>query len=171
MASPREAKTTASQRKSVTKNATSITASPLAVVRALARDAPARAAACGRPLASLKTLIEALPLAVFVADDHGHYVLANAAASRMTGFSTRELCRLWVWDLTPGANERDFEVLWRAFLQQKEQRGIYQVVVKSGTVVKAVYAARAHVLPHLHVSVLRFGERRSRKRTAPSARG
>lgn len=159
-----------SQRKSATKNAMRISASPLAVVRALARDAPARAEAGDKPLAALKTLIDALPLAVFVADDRGHYVLANAAASRMTGFSTRELCRLSVWDLTPGANERDFEVLWRAFLQQKEQRGTYEIVMKPGGVVKAAYAARAHVLPHLHVSVLRFGERRRRKRTAPSAR-
>lgn len=140
-------------------------ATPLAVLRALARDAPTRAEAGEEPLAALSSLIDALPLAVLVADDQGRYVLANASASRLTGYSTRELRRLSVWDLTPGANRRDFEVLWRAFIQQKEQRGVYPIVMKSGGVVKAAYAARAHILPHLHVSVLRFGERRRRKRT------
>jgi len=138
--------------------------SPLAALRALSRDARTRAEA-QEPLDALDDLIHTLPLAALVADDEGRIVLANAAASRFTGYSTRELRRLGVWDLTPGANKRDFEVLWRAFRQQKEQRGVYEIVVKSGGVVKAAYAARAHVLPHLHVSVLRFRERRRLKRT------
>jgi len=134
---------------------------PGAVLRALKRDAQRLVGAGEKPLVALGALINSVPLAVLVADDHGRYVLANARAARLTGYSDRELRRLSVWDLTPGPAEHDFEVLWRVFIQQGEQRGRYRVVTKTGTIVTADYAARAHVLPHLHVSVLRLPELRS----------
>jgi PAS domain S-box-containing protein len=113
-------------------------------------------------LTAIRRLIDRLPLAALVADDDGHYVLTNAAGSRLTGYSPSELRRRSVWDLTPSADQRDFEVLWRAFIRQKEQRGVYEILTKSGRVRKAEYAARAHVLPHLHVTVLRPADSRRR---------
>jgi len=140
------------------------TATPLAVLRSLAREVSR--GETRDPLTAIRRLIDRLPLAALVADDDGHYVLANAAGSRLTGYSPSELRRRSVWDLTPAANQRDFEVLWRAFIRQKEQRGVYEILTKSGRVRKAEYAARAHVLPHLHVTVLRPADSRRRKRTA-----
>jgi PAS domain S-box-containing protein len=140
------------------------TATPLAVVRRLAREVSR--SETREPLTAIRRLIDRLPLAALVADDEGHYVLTNAAGARLTGYSASELRRRSVWDLTPSANQRDFEVLWRAFLRQKEQRGVYEVLTKSGRVRKAAYAARAHLLPHLHVTVLRPADSRRRKRTA-----
>ena len=140
-----------------------MTATPRAVVNGLARDAPVLAEAGEKPLAALGTLIDALPLAALVADDHGRYVLANPPATQLTGYSERALRRMSVWDLTPGPSTHDFEVLWRAFIQQREQSGSYELVTKSGLIVSAEYAARANVLPHFHVSVLRLRKRRRRK--------
>ena len=139
-------------------------ATPLALLRRLAREASH--AETRDPLAAIRRLIDRLPLAALVADDDGHYVLGNAAGARLTGYSPSELRRRSVWDLTPSANQRDFEVLWRAFIRQKEQRGAYEILTKSGRVRKAEYAARAHVLPHLHVTVLRPADSRRRKRIA-----
>jgi PAS domain S-box-containing protein len=131
------------------------TVRPRAVLSALARGAQTLAHSNDKPLIALGALIDALPLAALVAEDHGHYVLANVLATRLTGYSTRELRRLSVWDLTPGSAKDDFEVLWRVFIERREQWGDYQLVTKSGRVIVAEYAARANVLPHLHVSVLR----------------
>lgn len=111
---------------------------------------PTRAAA----KATLTRLIDALPVAALVADDHGHYLIANRAACELTGYRNAELRRLSVWDMTPGANQHDAEVLWRAFLQQRKQSGDYQLVTKAGHVLKADYAARADVLPGFHLSLL-----------------
>ena len=142
------------------------TATPRAVLSGLTRRARGVADAGEKPLDALKSVIDAVPLAVLVADDHGRYVLSNAHAVRLTGYTERALRRLSVWDLTPGPANHDFEVLWRAFIQQREQHGRYELVTKTGRVVAAEYAARANVLPHLHVSVLRQSEPETRTKAA-----
>lgn len=102
----------------------------------------------------LRHLVDALPCAAFVANNEGRYVVANRIASDLTGYSNRELRRLSVWDLTPASAERDAEILWRAFIQQREQSGQYVLVMKDGHSVRTSYVARAHLLPGLHVSLL-----------------
>jgi PAS domain S-box-containing protein len=104
----------------------------------------------------LAQLIERYPFtAALVANTEGRYVAANRAASELTGYGQQELLTLSVWDLTPPAGERDVDVLWRAFLQQREQSGVYTLVTRYGRTVEARYAARAHVLPGLHLSLLK----------------
>jgi PAS domain S-box-containing protein len=103
---------------------------------------------------SLKESIDAVPLAVLVTDDSAAYVMANAAATNLTGYSEAELRKLSVWHLTPDVHEREAETLWRAFRQQREQFGTYRLLLKDGRTAVARYAARANVIPGLHVSVL-----------------
>jgi PAS domain S-box-containing protein len=54
-------------------------------------------------------------VAVLLADDNGRYILTNALASEMTGYSAEELRRLSVWQLTPGTNEHEAETLRAGF--------------------------------------------------------
>ena len=104
----------------------------------------------------LAQLIERFPFtAALVANTEGRYVAANRAASELTGYGQQELLTLSVWDLTPPAGERDVDVLWRAFLQQREQSGVFTLVTRDGRTVEAPYAARAHVLPGFHLSLLK----------------
>ncbi|HVZ78626.1 MAG TPA: PAS domain S-box protein [Gemmatimonadaceae bacterium] len=126
----------------------------VALLDHLATDA-SRASTSAAPLGLLRRLIATVPAAALVADDAGRYVLANTRASELTGYTGAELRRLSVWQLTPTPDEHDAETLWRAFLQRGNQHGDYQVLRKSGRIVSAAYAARANVLPHLHVSLLR----------------
>ena len=126
------------------------------VLDSLAADAQCRVRAGEETLVALRSAVETLPLATLIADDTGQYVLTNASATSLTEYSARELRRLSVWDITANANQAEFELVWRAFLQQQEQRGEYPLVTKSGRVVTTEYAARANVLPHFHVSVLRL---------------
>jgi PAS domain S-box-containing protein len=104
----------------------------------------------------LAQLIDRFPFtAALVANTQGAYVAANRAASELTGYDQHELLTLSVWDLTPTVSEAEADILWRAFLQQREQSGVYTLVTKDGRTVEAAYAARAHVLPGLHLSLLK----------------
>lgn len=82
-------------------------------------------------------------------------MVTNPAASRLSQYSSEELRKLSVWDLTRPQTARDADVLWRAFLQQREQTGEYELLLRDGTFAKMLYAARAHVLPGLHLSLLK----------------
>lgn len=101
-----------------------------------------------------RTLVDSLPFPALIANNGGRYVVANRAASEVTGYSRQELLELSVWDLTPPTSQRDAEVLWRAFIQQREQTGEYVLVKNDGRAITMVYAARAHFLPGLHLSLL-----------------
>ena len=102
----------------------------------------------------LRDLSGKLPVVTLVANNEGRFVAANAAASIVTGYSNRELLALWVWDLTPADLGDTADILWRAFLQQREQHGDYLLLTKDRRSIPTVYAARAHVLPGLHVSLM-----------------
>lgn len=123
-------------------------------LKELARDARRQVRDGIAPTLALRELIDAAPFAALIADDSGRYVLANHAASRLTGYSGAELRRLSVWDLTPRDDEHDADVLWRAFLQQRAQTGVYRIRTKPGKTVNAQYAAQTHLLKGLHVSLL-----------------
>jgi PAS domain S-box-containing protein len=121
----------------------------------LTTEAKRRAHLGDAPLTVLRRLVDALGVSALVADNAGSYILTNADASDLTGYSADELRRISVWQLTADANDHEAETLWRAFLLQGEQRGDYPLLTKNGHIVTAEYAARAHVLPNLHVSLLR----------------
>jgi PAS domain S-box-containing protein len=124
-------------------------------LRRLVADARTLATGCtDASLHILEGIVAPLQSAALVADDAAKFVLTNAAATELTGYSRRELRRLSMWQLTPGGHEREAESLWRAFLQQREQTGAYIICSKSGNQTLAAYAAAAHVLPGLHVSLL-----------------
>jgi PAS domain S-box-containing protein len=118
--------------------------------------AEARSLADGKSntIALLRALIEPLPFAALVADNEGCYVLANAMAVRLTGYTREELRHLCVRDLSPGVNEHETERLWLIFRERSEQYGDYRLVVKDGRKVTTQYAAQANVLPGLHISLL-----------------
>ena len=102
----------------------------------------------------LRRLIDPLPFAAFVANNEGLYVVTNRAASRLTQYSPEELQKMSVWDLTRPQTAPDADVLWRAFLQQRVQTGDYELLLRDGTVARMRYAAHAHILPGLHLSLM-----------------
>jgi len=93
-----------------------------------------------------------------VTDSSGLFIFTNHAASTLTGYSAAELLDLSVWDLTPYSKHHEAERLWRVFLDEHEQSGECPLLTKNGRIMTTPYAARAHVLPDIHVSILRSGE-------------
>jgi PAS domain S-box-containing protein len=95
-----------------------------------------------------------LPVALLIANNSGRYVDVNDDATRLTGFSRRELLQMSVWDLTPTPAAAEGRRLWRQFLHEGEMAGDYRLCRKDGRQVRAAFRAWANVLPGVHVSAL-----------------
>ena len=118
-------------------------------------------------LAALYSLLDRVPVATLGADNKARYVYANDAASILLGYDTAELLKLSVGAVTPNVMEGDAERLWAAFVAIHEQTGVYQLLTKDSQVVAAEYAARANVLPGLHLTIMRPIAPRTRTRSDP----
>jgi PAS domain S-box-containing protein len=105
-------------------------------------------------LPAIRILIQTIRTAVLIADRSGLYVAANRAACALTGYSEDELMRKGLHDLTGQADERVAEPLWRAFIEQGEQRGEFTLRRKDGSAVVVRYEALSNVAPGLHASFL-----------------
>jgi PAS domain S-box-containing protein len=104
--------------------------------------------------AAIRAAIAAAELPTLVSDDQGRYVAASDSACALTGYSCEQLVGRFVWDLTLGATRTEFEPLWRAFLSQGRQTGLYGLQCQDGRAIQVAYVARAHVVRGFHVSVL-----------------
>ena len=106
---------------------------------------------------AVKRLEEAVrvhPFAVLFSDNTGRYVGANASAAELTGYSRRELLTASFFDITPPGDEREVEILWRAFLRTGRQDGDVTLRRRDGSHVVSRYLATTNVVPGIHVSVL-----------------
>lgn len=95
-----------------------------------------------------------ISVAVLIANDHGRYIDANAAAVSLTGYSRAELVKMDLSQLTPDGAGALGPKLWRAFLRRGRMRGTYKLRRKDGAIVRTRYVAVANVLPGVHVSAL-----------------
>jgi PAS domain S-box-containing protein len=91
---------------------------------------------------------------VMFLDNTGRYVGANASAAELTGYSRRELLMASIFDITPPIDEREVEILWRAFLRTGRQDGEVTLRRRDGSQVVSRYLATTNVVPGVHVSVL-----------------
>ena len=92
---------------------------------------------------------------ILLADDTAGYVDANPAACMLTGYDRAELLQQSVWDLTPEMDQERGRALWQHFLATGTQQGEYTLQRKDGTSVEVEYRATAHIVPGLHLTVLR----------------
>jgi PAS domain S-box-containing protein len=106
-------------------------------------------------LSALSAMSDECPDAVIFCTSQAEIRVVNGAAARLTGYSTRDLQRLTVWDLTHGPSQAHFDVLWREFLRAGRQRGTYALRHRDGHAVEAAYCAEAKVVGDLNVAVMR----------------
>ena len=76
-------------------------------------------------LPHLRNELDALPVAVLIADDAGFFVEANHPATLLTGYSREELLQKSVGDITGVMDLPVTERLWDAFLRTSQQHGVY----------------------------------------------
>jgi DNA-binding CsgD family transcriptional regulator len=107
-----------------------------------------------------------------IANDERRYVAVNAAACLLLRLPEDEVLRLRVDDLTPPEGRSQVEPLWRAFIRDGVQQGVFMLMMPDGTRVEVEYSATANVEPGLHLSILMFpaGSDISRRREDRAAR-
>jgi PAS domain S-box-containing protein len=131
------------------------------MMQTLARDAQASLASrtpSHEAISRLEQLARAHRLAVLLADNTGRYIGANTAAAQLTGYSRTELLSLSVFDVTPAGDEKDNALLWRAFLRIGRQAGEIVLRRKDGSLVTGSYIAATHLIPGVHVSIIRTAD-------------
>jgi DNA-binding CsgD family transcriptional regulator len=91
-----------------------------------------------------------------IADDRRCYTAANPAACLLLRLTEKEVLRLKVDDLTPPENRPQIKPLWRAFIRDRVQQGIFELLMPDGQRVQVEYSATANVEPGRHLSILMF---------------
>jgi two-component system cell cycle sensor histidine kinase/response regulator CckA len=94
--------------------------------------------------------------AIFLVDDKGGFVDVNPAASRITGYSRQELLSMSIWDMqTVDAAREERQKDWEAFLQKGSHSGESMLQKKDGNDVMFECMAKAHILPGLHLIIIK----------------
>ncbi|WP_286186719.1 PAS domain-containing protein [Geitlerinema sp. P-1104] len=91
--------------------------------------------------------------AILLADDSGHYIDANPVACELFGLEREQIIGRCIQDFA--AIEFDFEQAWQTFLHKGREQGQFSLVRLDGEVREVDYTATAHLLPHVHLSILR----------------
>ncbi|HZG00579.1 MAG TPA: PAS domain-containing protein, partial [Chitinophagales bacterium] len=93
--------------------------------------------------------------AILLANDAGHYIQVNPAASHMLGYSEEELLLLSVSDVIARvvSTEKDTSQ-WDTFRKAGHQSGVIELRCKDGSTISCHFNATANVLPGIHLSIL-----------------
>lgn len=106
--------------------------------------------------ARLEAIFQLAQEAIVLLDDRSAFVDVNPATLGLTGYTREELLGgLELGDVTQEGEMETLRARWAAFLEDGKMGGTHHLVRKDGGVVDVEFRAVAHVLPGLHLSVLR----------------
>jgi PAS domain S-box-containing protein len=100
--------------------------------------------------ACLRAVIDHLQVAIFAVDAQGHCLAASQGATRLTGYSRRQLVSTAVCDATC-VDEPVFDPRWRHVLRHKHETPATSIINSAGEDVAVHAAIVADVLPGVHV--------------------
>ena len=92
---------------------------------------------------------------ILVADSEGNYRDASAGAGKLLGLPREKIIGRRIDDFAEPGFKPQVSNLWRAFLEQGEQRGTLRLVGADGGPREVEYTAKGNVLPVRHVLALR----------------
>jgi PAS domain S-box-containing protein len=101
---------------------------------------------------------------ILFADDSGRYVEANPAACALLGYTRDEMLSLPVFDILAPEVRRWSGDAWDRFLAQGTHVGEVYTVARDGSRKRVEFKAVAHVLPGVHLAIVRDVTARNRQR-------
>jgi PAS domain S-box-containing protein len=101
-----------------------------------------------------RSIFEASPFAILIADDSGRYVEANGVACQVFGHPRQELLGRHVTDFVDADDVTPIRDSWNDFRAQKRQSGEFPLVRPDGSRRILRYHAVASFAPGLHLSFL-----------------
>ena len=122
----------------------------------LREQTPLRSAMAKRDLVrQALSPLQRFPLSIVAADDNGHILGATDAIGTLTGYSEHELLDMHIWDLSITRNVEQDRRVWRHYLRGTGFVGTYHLRRKTGEPITIPCIAVAHVIPGLHVAIIR----------------
>jgi PAS domain S-box-containing protein len=101
----------------------------------------------------LRCLIDRLQVAIFAVDAQGHCIAASQGATRLTGYSRRQLLTTSVFDARFGGRQLS-DQRWHRFLAHRHYAGTTTITNRSGEDLRVHAAAVAEIMPGFHVVAL-----------------
>jgi formate hydrogenlyase transcriptional activator len=92
---------------------------------------------------------------ILIADNDRNYRDASCGAAKLFGLPRDKIIGRRIDDFAEPSFRPQIDQLWRAFLQQGEQRGMFRLLDSDGSVRELEYMAKGNVLPVRHVLALR----------------
>ena len=92
---------------------------------------------------------------ILIADNDRNYRDASCGAGKLFGLPRNKIIGRRIDDFVESTFRPQIDQLWRAFLEQGEQRGTLRLVGSDGSVREVEYTAKGNVLPVRHVLALR----------------
>ena len=92
---------------------------------------------------------------ILIADNDRNYRDASCGAGKLFGLPRNKIIGRRIDDFVESTFRPQIDQLWRAFLEQGEQRGTFRLVGSDGSVREVEYTAKGNVLPVRHVLALR----------------
>jgi PAS domain S-box-containing protein len=92
---------------------------------------------------------------ILIADDFGRYIDANPAACNLMGMRRERIIGRAIEDFSDPQRRDETRKTWRLFLERGNQMGFFRIYRPDGSTRHVEYIAKANVLPHQHLSILR----------------
>jgi formate hydrogenlyase transcriptional activator len=92
---------------------------------------------------------------ILIADNDRNYRDASCGAGKLFRLPRNKIIGRRIDDFAEPSFRPQIDQLWRAFLQQGEQRGTFRLLDSDGSVREVEYTAKGNVLPVRHVLALR----------------
>jgi PAS domain S-box-containing protein len=92
---------------------------------------------------------------ILIADNDRNYWDVSCGAGKLFGLSRDRIIGRRIDDFAEPTFRPQIDQLWRAFLEQGEQRGTFRLIGSDGSVREVEYTAKGSVLPVRHVLALR----------------
>jgi PAS domain S-box-containing protein len=139
---------------------------PLTLLAAIIQERKQTAKVLGENRNRLKAIFDASLDSIFLVDDSGRYVDANASACKLIGFSRGELLRKTIHDVVVLPEPDDLSLLWQEFLSEGSRIGRYALRRRDRQPVDVECYGVAGIQPHLHLFVVRDLSERKRAEEA-----
>jgi len=93
--------------------------------------------------------------AILLMDDERRFVDVNPAACALLGYSREEFLQLTAGDITTSQDRERIPELSSQFLATGTMFGEYVLLTRDGVTRDVEFRATAHILPHLHLAIIR----------------
>ncbi|MBI1873219.1 MAG: PAS domain S-box protein [Acidobacteria bacterium] len=93
--------------------------------------------------------------AILLMDDDARFIDANPAGCELFGYEREELVRLSAWDVLPPEGQDEGRQAWSDLIARGQHSGEYKLRRKDGAIRIVECRAVAHIVPGVHLSVLR----------------